>query len=464
MNARLQHILTIYLKPQVLAIGFLGFSCGLPLALTASTMLTWLAEVGIDVKTIGYFASVATPYSIKFLWSPVIDTTRLPLLCRWLGRRRGWLLFTQLLLMAAIAMMGFIDPRDGAVLFSLVAVLVAFFSASQDIVVDAYRIERVEKEFQGAASAMYSLGYRFAMLLTGAGALWLAQYLQEIKGMDFTTSWQWTYILMAAVVLIGIVTTLLVKEPEVPEGSEAAPVSLEASRAQRAAAWFRRSVIDPFADFMQRPGWLHILIFVLLYRLADAYLGVMFNPFLLDIGFTKAQIAEIVKFYGMIATMVGGFIGGALVFRFGMLKTLFACGVLHMFTNLLLVGLAAMVSYPDYLALAAEQQLQWRKWALMLCIVTENSTAGMASVAFIAYLSSLCKVNYTATQYALLSSLAAVARTLISTTSGETAFWMKSNGFGWEGFFAFASLLAIPALLLLYYIHRRFDPENTKSS
>lgn len=439
--SRLASAIKTYSDPRIIGILFFGFSSGLPLALTASTLFAWLAEIGVDKTSIGLFAALAAPYSLKFIWAPVIDGTHFPALGRLLGRRRGWLMATQLLLTGAIAVMAVVDPLDNTVLFGTVALAIAFCSASQDIVVDAYRVESIEPRKQASAAALYSIGYRVAMLVSGAGALVVAQLLQNHMGYSFSHSWQLTYLAMAALMVVGIVTTLVVKEPEVS-------ADYEAKHAERAGQkldmeeWLRENVVAPFADFMQRPGWLHIILFVVLFRLADAYLGVMFNPFLIELGFTKIQIAEIVKLYGMFATFVGAMLGGVLVARYGMYKTLLVCGFLHMLTNLLLVGQAYLGVNEPFLA---------------LCIISENSTAGMTSMAFIAYLSSLCRVNYTATQYALLSSLAAVGRTFLSSSSGAAAVWL-----GWPLFFLFSSLLAVPALLLLWYIHRRYGVAETR--
>lgn len=436
--ARIVRAFKTYSDPRIRSMLFFGFSSGLPLALTASTLFTWLAEVGIDKSSIGIFAALAAPYSLKFLWAPIIDGTHFPALCRWLGRRRGWLLATQLVLTGAIAAMALTDPTQNVLFFGLAAFFIAFCSASQDIVIDAYRVERIETEAQASAAALYSIGYRVAMLISGAGALFLTQVLQDHMGYGFSASWQVTYLAMATLMSIGIVTTLLVSEPAVSAEYEAKHAGQKPDFSQ----WLKENVVAPFADFMQRPGWLHILLFVVLFRLADAYLGVMFNPFLLEIGFTKTDIAQIVKVYGMFATFLGAIIGGGLVARYGVYKTLLVCGFLHMLTNLLLVVQAQVGA--DHLFLT-------------LCIISENSTAGMTSMAFIAYLSSLCRVNYTATQYALLSSLAAVARTFLSTTSGQLA-----ESVGWVWFFTISSLLAVPALLLLWYIERRFGVDKEK--
>lgn len=415
--------LRIYTDRRLLVILALGFSGGLPLALTASTLFAWLAEVGIDKTTIGIFAGIALPYSIKFLWSPIMDGAPFPLLTRLMGRRRGWMLATQLALTVSIAAFALGNPQLHAWWFGLIALCVAFFSASQDIVIDAYRVETIPQEEQGGAAAMYTLGYRIAMLVSGAGALFLSDHI----------SWGMTYVIMAGFMAVGIVTTLLMPEPE---------VSRTIQQNHSFQEWVQQSVVAPFADFMTRAGWLHILAFVVLFKLADAYLGVMFNPFLLDIGFTKSQIAAIVKVYGLAATIGGTFIGGAMVARYGMYKTLMATSICHILTNLLLVHQANLGADQHFLA---------------LCVVSENLTAGMGSAAFVAYLSSLCRLNYTATQYALLSSLAAVARTLISTASGSTA-----ESLGWQNFFLFSSLLAIPSLILLWYIHKRWGVDNIR--
>jgi PAT family beta-lactamase induction signal transducer AmpG len=427
--------LTLYFRRDIFPMLMFGFSSGLPLALTASTLFTWLAEVGVDKSSIGIFAALAAPYSLKFLWAPVMDGTRFPLLTRMLGRRRGWLLAMQLLLAAAIASVAFTNPLENVMLFGVAAFFIAFFSASQDIVVDAYRVERVEASGQAAAAALYSIGYRAAMLISGAGALYVTELLQH-QGYSFLESWQLSYLSMAALMAVGILTTLVVREP----ASSAEYEARNKGKKLSVSEWLSENVVAPFADFMQRPGWLHILIFVVLFRLADAYLGVMFNPFLLELGFTKADIAQYVKLYGMFATFAGAMVGGVLVARYGMYKTLLTCGFLHMLTNLLLV---------------VQAEVGVNHWFLAFCVISENSTAGMTSMAFIAYLSSLCRVNYTATQYALLSSLAAVARTFLSTSSGVVA-----EELGWVAFFTISSLLAVPALLLLWYIHRRFGMDD----
>lgn len=401
----------LYFTRPLLVIFALGIASGLPLALTASTLFTWLAEAGVKTETIGLFASIALPYSLKFLWAPLVDSLTLPFLTAWLGRRRSWLLVVQCLLTFSIFAMAFANPAAAPVAMACVGCLIAFFSATQDIVIDAYRVELLPPEHQGAASAMVTLGYRIAMLISGAGSLWLSDI----------TNWQQTYLLMGMLMAVLASLTLIIREPD--------------ANIQKPKFSVKEAVIDPFRDFMQRVGWWQILLFIVLFRLADAFLGIMFNPFLLEVGFTKTDIAAIVKFYGLFATIGGSFLGGWLITRYGVYRVLLLAGFWHMLTNLLLVMLADMG--PD-------------KPFLTLCVISENITGGLSTAAFIAYLSALCRREYTATQYALLSSLASVARTMISAESGMAAAWL-----GWQGFFLFSSLLAVPSLVLLWWMERR---------
>lgn len=396
-------------------IGLLGFFSGLPLALTASTLTAWLADAGVDRASIGLFAAIATPYAFKFLWSPLIDGVRLPVL-NGLGRRRSWLLLTQVLLAGAIALMAGNSPAENQWFTALFGLMVSTLSATQDIVIDAYRVERLTPEAQGSGAAWATFGYRMGMLVSGAGALYLAD----------RWGWQVTYLTMAGLMASSLLVTLLAREPHVVVTSAAS---------HGMASFLREYVIAPFRDFMTRPHWLAVLAFVILYKLGDAFMGIMFNPFLLDIGFTKSQIAAVVKIYGLIATLLGTFAGGWMVGRMGMFRTLLLCGFAHMLTNFLLVAQAEIGADVHFLALS---------------VSLENFTGGMSSAAFIAYLAALCRVNYTATQYALLSSLAAFGRTWLSTPSG-----VLSAAVGWAWFFAIASLMAVPGLMLLVWLERR---------
>ncbi len=415
--------LQIYRQPQILAILALGIFSGLPLALTASTLGAWLTEAHVDKTSIGLFAAVTTPYALKFLWSPLIDGTSFPLLSRLFGRRRGWLIATQVALMASIALLAFANPEVSPWFTALCALLVAIASASQDIVIDAYRVERLSPEQQGAGAAAIVLGYRLGMIISAAGALYLASFM----------SWKSTYLVMALFMGIGIVVTFLSSEP--PEGKEPSPAYHGNLR-----QWLRDAVIAPFADFMTRPHWLAILLFILLYKLGDAFMGVMTNPFLLEIGFEKQQIATVVKLYGVIATILGSFIGGAMVFRLGTARTLWVCGIFHMLTNLMFVAQAKIGADVTFLGLS---------------ISLENISGGMGTAAFVAFMSSLTHVRFTATQYALLSSFSAFGRTWLSTPAGWFADTM-----GWEGFFILATALAIPGLITLAWLQKRVQMEK----
>ncbi|OIO59086.1 MAG: MFS transporter [Alphaproteobacteria bacterium CG_4_10_14_0_2_um_filter_63_37] len=427
----------VYTDRRVLAILFLGFSSGLPLALTGQTLSIWLTESGVDKTTIGLFALVGIPYTFKFLWAPLIDRVHLPWLTRRLGRRRGWLIATQLTLMGAVVGLGATSPQIDPWWTALIAFVVAFCSASQDIVIDAYRVEILRDEQQGAGAANIVMGYRLGMLASGAGGLYLATYV----------GWMATYGVMAALVLIGMATVLLNPEPSktaTPESlaSEAQiEVWLEArphlrGQTARALSWIYGAVVAPFADFMSRKGWWLILLFILLYKFGDAIAGVMSNPFYIEMGFSKIEIANISKVFGLWATIVGGVIGGVIVTRLGIMKSLLICGLLQMVSNLMFVLLAqAGHSIP----------------MLIATIAVENLSGGMGTAAFVAYLSALCNVAYTATQYALLSSFMAFGRTVLSSSGG----WIADH-VSWVSFFLLSTAAALPGLLLLLWMAKRY--------
>ena len=428
----------VYTDRRVLTILFLGFSSGLPLALTFGTLSIWLAEVGVSKTTIGLFALMGTPYTFKFLWAPLVDRMPVPYLTRRLGRRRGWAIVTQLALMATIAGMGATNPAAHPGLTAVFALMVAFWSASQDIVIDAYRVEILEERQYGAGAAMIVLGYRIGMLVSGAGALYLATYV----------GWFATYGLMTAFMIVGITTILLNPEPQVRKSRdsieqerriaaylEARPNPL--GKRAKALAWIYGAVISPFAEFMSRRGWLVILLFILLYKFGDALAGVMSNPFYVELGFTKIQIASISKAFGLAATIIGSVIGGVIVDRMGILKSLFVCGILQMLSNLMFAVLA--VAGPDLRMLT-------------LTIAVENLSGGMGTAAFVAYLSGLCNIAYTATQYALLTSFMAFGRTLLSSSGGWLADQMD-----WVSFFVVTTGAALPGLLLLVWLTSRFS-------
>jgi PAT family beta-lactamase induction signal transducer AmpG len=410
----------IYGQPRLLLVLVLGFASGLPLLLTLSTLAIWLAEQRVTLTAIGLFAMVGTPYTLKFLWAPVVDRAPLPGLTRRLGRRRSWLVAIQSALILAVVGLGATQPAEAPWWTAAAALLVAFLSASQDIVIDAYRIELVAEHEQGAAAAMTQLGYRIGMLASGAGALLLAEHV----------SWFGVYATMAGMLLVGVIATLMGPEPTV-----AAADTGSASLLSR----LRAAVVEPFVEFVGRQGLgaaAVILAFILLYKLGDAFAGVMANPFYVQVGFTKSEIAAVTKIFGLAATLAGVVVGGAIVSRYGILRALLACGLLQMLSNLMF-AVQAVVGH-DVRVLVAT-------------IGVENLSGGMGSAAFVAYLSVLCNVAYTATQYALFSSFMAVGRTLLASGSG----WVAEH-VDWASFFLLSTVLAAPGLLLLVWMIRRF--------
>ncbi len=424
---------TTYRDRRVLAVLLLGFSSGLPLLLTYSTLSAWLATAGVDRAAIGYFALVGTPYACKFLWSPLLDRLPPPLP---LGRRRGWGVTLQLALMAALLGLGACSPKGDLGLMALMALLVAFLSASQDIVIDAYRVELLEPHLQGPGAGAVQTGYRIAMLLSGAGALLVASRF----------GWLAAYASMAACVGVGLAVFLLGPEPE-------AGCSAQTLERERRAALFLESrphlegwrgrvlaslyaaVVCPFSDFMTRRSWAAILVFVVGYKLGEAMAGSMAMPLYKAMGFSLAEIATVSKLFGFFATVAGSLLGGALTARIGPLKALMLCGLLQSAGNLFYV---------------LQAQAGHRVEVLALCVFAENLTGGMAGAAVVAYLSGLCNTAYTATQYALLSSLSALGRTLFASSAGALSLlW------GWTGFYLFTTVVTAPALLLLAWIAAR---------
>jgi len=416
--------LEVYFSRRNLFVLLMGVASGLPLLLTLSTLSYWLSKVGVDKTTIGLFALVGIPYSFKFVWAPLIDHVRLPILGRLLGRRRSWLVFIQAFLAAAIFFMGMTDPMVAPLSVAAAAVAVAFFSASQDIVIDAYRIEILRDEEQGAGAATTQAGYRIGLVIAGAAAIALSDYVD----------WPTVFAVLAAVMVAGMVATVLAPEP--PEPPSVAPAVQSGFQADAVLAWIKRAGIDPFIDFMHHRGWLIILAFVLLYKFGDAIGGVMANPFYVELGFSGVEIASITKLLGVLATVAGTLAGGILVARLGFFKALVIGGILQAVTNLLFALLA--VSGKD-LAM------------LTVAIGADNFTGGLGSAAFVAYLSSLCSRAFTATQYALLTSLMAVGRTMLSSGGG----WLADH-MDWASFFVLTTFLAVPGLLLLLWLSRLY--------
>jgi PAT family beta-lactamase induction signal transducer AmpG len=421
--------LAVYADRRILVVLLLGFSSGLPLALTGSTLAVWLTEDGVSLAAVGLFAMVGVPYSFKFLWAPLVDRAPVPGMTRLFGRRRGWALTTQAALIAALLALGASDPAADPWTVAALALVVAFCSASQDIVIDAYRVEILEESQYGAGAAAVQFGYRAAMLVSGAGALLLAEAM----------AWFWVYATMAGLVGCGALVVLASREPT-------APARLTAPPAPGLAAWARDAFVGPFADMLRRHGWTVavILAFVVLYKLGDAMAGVMANPFYIKIGFTKADIAEISKLYGFVATILGTAMGGVLVARIGIPRSLLVCGVLQAVSNLMFAWQAHV---------GAD-----RLW-LTATIAIENVSGGMGSAAFVAYISALCSLSYTGTQYSLLSSLAAVGRTVLAAQGGYLA-----EAVGWIDFFLLSTVAALPGLALLLWMMRRFPPERAAAA
>jgi PAT family beta-lactamase induction signal transducer AmpG len=418
-----RHAVAAYTDRRVLQVLALGFSSGLPFLLTYSTLSAWLATNGVHRAAIGTFALVGIPYSFKFLWAPLMDRVPPPLP---LGRRRGWGITTQILLMGAILGLGLCNPKHNLPLMAGFAVLVASLSASQDIVIDAWRVEILDKDQQASGAAMIQAGYRVGMLVSGAGGLLIAAY----------AGWFAAYATMAALLGLGLLVFLLGPEPKV-----SAQISKPAGSGWQAISEsFATAVIGPFRDFMRRPLWPVILIAIFGYKLGEAMAGVMSTPLYISLGFSLPEIAAASKVFGFFSIMTGALLGGIVTTRFGIRRSLILCGVLQCAGNLFFVLQAVGGHRIGYLA---------------LCVTAENLTGAMAGTALVTYLSSLCSPAFTATQYALLAALASVGRTVVASSGG-----ILSEKIGWVHFFEFTSVVALPAIILFIWIGPRDDFSN----
>jgi len=429
----------LYRDRRFCSIFFLGLSSGLPLALVGNTLFMWLAREEIDKTTVGLFSVVALPYALKFLWAPIIDRVRFPFFTRFLGQRRGWAVATQIALMAAIAAMALTDPGTNLWLLALFALFVAICSASQDIVIDAYRVELLEEEKIGAGASTYVFGYRVGVVISTTGAL------NMVGGLG----WNAVYLIMAALVTIGLITILASREPlhVVSEESAARERRVSAYLAcrpeltrRRAAilAWLYGAAVSPFVDFMTRPCWLVMLLFVVFYKLGDSMAGVMTGYFLVELGFSDAEIGNIGKTVGTVSTLMGFLIGGWMMAKLGLLWSLWICGGAQMLSNLVF---------------AVQAQVGYDTGMLAIAFAIENLAGGMGTAAFVAYLSGLCNLTYTATQYALLSAVASVGRTLLAAPAGRLAEVLD-----WSPFFIVTTAAALPGLAFLLWItmaHRK---------
>ncbi len=428
----------VYLQRRVLIVMFLGFSSGLPLALSGSTLLVWMREAGVDLGTIGLFALVGTPYTIKFLWAPLIDALDVPLLSRRLGRRRGWLLLSQFLLIAAIVLLGACDPAVSPLLVAVGALLVATASATQDIVVDAFRVESLDESEQAAGMASYVAAYRIGMLASTAGALFLVSALQG-SGLSYHGAWTAGYALMAALVLIGVATTLIATEPEKSKAANAAHARENTLQRVTDAA------VGAFSEFLTRDMAFVALAFVILFKFTDALSGAMTAPFVIDLGFSRNEYAAIIKGVGLAATLIGGFAGGFLARACSLPMSLLVGGLLQGVANLAFSWQAVL-----------GHDIAW----LTVAIISENFTSAIGTVVFVAYLSALCRNPlHTATQYALLTALAAVGRTYLSSGAGFIA-----AAAGWAWFFVVCAFAGLPALILLAWLQKRHHFDGLEAS
>ena len=422
---------------------FLGFAAGLPLLLTGGTFTAWLRDLGVELASIGFLSWVGMAYSIKVFWAPIVDRLALPVLTRVFGRRRAWMLLAQALVMLGLGGIALTDPVEHLWLVAVWAVLTAFGAATQDIAIDAYRIEAVSQERQGAMAAAYVFGYRVALLTAGAGALHIA----SVGG------WGLSYGAMAALMLVGVVCTLIVREPEVAQ-RDSATVRLEDRVVhylnhtadtgwwRDLKAWFIGAVICPFVEFWQRFGRIALVViaFIAVFRISDIFMGVMANPFYLDLGFTKDEIANIAAAFGLAMTLTGAALGGLLVVRFGIMRMLIVTAILAPATNLTFSWLAALG--PEL-------------YGLVFAIMADNLSGGMAISVFIAYLSSLTNSAYTATQYALFSSVMTLPGQFLAGFTG-----LLAEAVGWSWFFIYAAAIGLPAILLALLLMRVANPDR----
>ena len=436
----------VYSNPRVLGMLFLGFSSGLPLLLVLGTLSFWLREAGIARATIGHLSWVGLAYGFKWLWAPLVDRLKLPLLSRYLGRRRAWLLLSQVMIVTALMGMANTDPAVNFHPMVLFALAVAFASATQDIAMDAYRIEAVSQEKQGAMAATYQAGYRLAMITAGAGVLWIASAVDSAPGIYDFRSWQIAYTVMAVCMAVGIIATLLIREPDLAPNPIAAQEASEVylrlqakglnGRLLNVLAWLYTAVISPFMDFLRRYGWQAwmILGLIAIYRISDVVMGVMSNSFYVDMGYSKAEVATVSKVFGVIMTIAGAGLGGILTAKMGVMRILLLGAILSAATNLLFVWLAGL-----------GHDLP----ALVWTVSADNLAAGIASSAFVAYLSGLTNSAYSATQYALFSSVMLLLPKFIAGFSGDFV-----DAYGYANFFTATALMGVPVVLLVWLVGR----------
>ncbi len=424
----------VYRQKNIVSMLFLGFSSGLPLALSFSVLGLWLKEDGLSLGETVQFSLLGLPYLFKFAWAPLIDRMRLPFLTTWFGQRRGWLILSQAMVMVAIISLGVFTSASAPILTALIALSLTFSSATQDIVVDAFRIDSLNDEEQAAGAAMAIYGYRIAMLVSGGGSLILADFLE----------WSFVYFIMAAFMVVGMITCFLVREPmscekqriNVQEAELAEKLQKNINKKfARFLAWVQIAIFMPFQNFMTKKAWIVILLTIVMFKLGDALAGVITNLFLVDaLGFTKTQVGTIVKGFGLIATLSGIALGGVLLNKIGMFKALVLTGILQLLSNGLFI-----IQYHLGIDIVF----------LHVTIGIENFSGGMGTVVFVAYLSALCNKAFSATQYALMSALSAVPRVFLSANAG---IWVENMG--WVNFFILTILAAIPGIILMFYLRK----------
>ncbi|MEN9887880.1 MAG: hypothetical protein RL758_2458 [Pseudomonadota bacterium] len=414
--------LKVYTEATTLRMLALGFSAGLPLLLVFGTFSFWLREAGVDVKTIGFLGWITLAYGFKWAWAPLVDRLPIPALTRALGRRRSWLLLAQFGVVAGLVGMAMSDPKQSLFACAAFAVLVAFSSATQDIALDAFRIESADADKQAALAATYQTGYRAAMIWAGAGVLWIAARSQQAAAAAYEhTAWQIAYLIMAASMVVGVVTVLCSREPALRD----------LPPARTPSEFIQTALIEPFADFFRRYGWHAALILglIAIYRISDIVMGFMANPFYVDMGYTKDEVAGVTKVYGVIMTLVGAFIGGVMSMRWGVMRVLMLGAILSAASNLLFAWLS---------------QHGHDVTALIAVVSADNLSSGIASAAFIAYLSGLTNIQYSATQYALFSSIMLLLPKWLAGFSGVFV-----AHYGYQVFFVATALLGVPVLVLV---------------
>jgi PAT family beta-lactamase induction signal transducer AmpG len=418
MIKKIKNLVNSLCNYKIFAMLLLGFSAGIPLAMTGSTLSMWLSRLDMDVKTIGLFALVGIPFSLKFLWAFLFDNIPIPYFSKRFGFRRSWLILVQFCLIIAIIALGQTSPAENISLTAIVAFIVATCSATQDIIIDALRIEALEKEEQGLGVSMYVYGYRIAMLVSGAGSLLLADYI----------SWDLVFLIMGFSIFVGVIAVIFLTEPAY---SKERLANLEKVNL---GEMFAIIALKPIIDFCKRSQWYYILLFVVFYKFSDTLLMTLQSKFYVTMGFSNSEIAYITKGFGFIMTLVGLFAGGVIFYKTNIFKSLFIAGVLQILSNLVFIWVA---------------QQQHDIFALSVAIAIENFTGAINTVVIVAYLSSLCNITYTATQYALLSSVSAIGRTIMAAPAGYIV-----ESFGWINFFWITAVFGIPALILLFIIFK----------